>query len=184
MAIKLEARHTMKLLYTLSWIIFVGVCVEAGGILFNSVDTLLVHPAGDENRWQGTVLSGLYQHDTGYFAVGTLIMSTVAVLKGVIFYLIVKVLHDKKLDLLQPFNTDMQRFISRISRLALVTGLFSFYGNSYVGWLVNQGADMPDAQHSGLGGGDVWLFMSAILFVVGHIFKRGIEIQTENELTI
>jgi hypothetical protein len=30
----------------------------------------------------------------------------------------------------------------------------------------------------------VWLFMSVTLFVIAQIFKRGIEIQTENELTV
>jgi len=43
---------------------------------------------------------------------------------------------------------------------------------------------MPDTQHLRLGGADVWLFMSVTLFVIAQIFKRGIEIQTENELTV
>ena len=47
-----------------------------------------------------------------------------------------------------------------------------------------QGVEMPDVQHLRIGGSDVWLFMGVILFVIAQIFKRGIEIQTENELTI
>jgi hypothetical protein len=43
---------------------------------------------------------------------------------------------------------------------------------------------MPDIEHLRLGGADVWLFMGVTLFVIGHIFKRGIEIQSENELTV
>jgi len=43
---------------------------------------------------------------------------------------------------------------------------------------------MPDTQHLRLGGADVWLFMGGILFFIAQIFKRGIEIQTENELTV
>jgi len=43
---------------------------------------------------------------------------------------------------------------------------------------------MPDTQHLHLGGADVWLFMGVILFVIAQIFKRGIEIQRENELTV
>lgn len=43
---------------------------------------------------------------------------------------------------------------------------------------------MPDVQYLGLGGADVWLFMGVSLFVIAQIFKRGIEIQSENELTV
>jgi len=43
---------------------------------------------------------------------------------------------------------------------------------------------MPDVQYLRLGGADVWLFMGVTLFVIAQIFKRGIEIQTENELTV
>jgi len=43
---------------------------------------------------------------------------------------------------------------------------------------------MPEIQYLRLGGADVWLFMGVILFVLAQIFKRGIEIQTENELTV
>ena len=50
--------------------------------------------------------------------------------------------------------------------------------------LVKKGVNMPDIQYLHLGGADVWLFMGVILFVIAQIFKRGIEIQTENELTI
>jgi hypothetical protein len=43
---------------------------------------------------------------------------------------------------------------------------------------------MPDTQFLRLGGADVWLFMAVVLFIIAQIFKRGIEIQSENELTI
>jgi hypothetical protein len=35
-----------------------------------------------------------------------------------------------------------------------------------------------------MAGADVWLFMGVTLFVIAQIFRRGIEIQTENELTV
>lgn len=43
---------------------------------------------------------------------------------------------------------------------------------------------MPTLEQMNVGGADVWFFMTVILFVIGHIFKRGIEIQSENELTV
>lgn len=35
-----------------------------------------------------------------------------------------------------------------------------------------------------LDGADVWLFMAVILFIIGQVVKRGVEMQNENDLTI
>ena len=111
-------------------------------------------------------------------------MIIVAVMRPLIFYLIIKVLHDKKLNLAQPFNNEVGLFIFRLSYLSLATGLFSWWGVKYAGWLTTKGVAMPDIQNMRLGGADVWLFMGVTVFVIAQIFKRGVEIQTENELTI
>lgn len=84
----------------------------------------------------------------------------------------------------RPFSKEVGSFIFKISYLALLIGLFSFWGVKYTEWLIKQGVKMPDTQHLRLSGADVWLFMSVSLFVIAQIFKRGIEIQSENELTV
>ncbi len=174
----------LKILYVLSWIIFVGACIEAGGFIFNGVFTLLYNPVGAKHFWQEVDLSALYYFDHGYFFVETLLMSIVAILKASIFYLIIKMLHDKKLSMSQPFSKEAERFIFKIAYLALMTGLFCIGGVKFAAWFVIQGVKMPDIQYLRLGGGDVWLFMGVVLFVIAQVFKRGIEIQTENELTV
>ena len=180
----MSTQQRLNALYILSWIIFTGVCIEAGGFIVNAFFTLLLTPAGARHFWQEVDLSVLYKYDPGYFFVETFIMSIVAVMRAIIFYRIVKILHDKKLNLAQPFNREIERCIFRISYLSLMIGLFSWYGVKYSAWFVKQGVQMPDVQQLRLGGADVWLFMGVILFIVAQIFKRGIEIQTENELTV
>ena len=100
------------------------------------------------------------------------------------FNQIIRVLHSKKLNFSQPFNIYIAKFISTMAYLSLGIGLFSFWGVKYTQWLVDLEVSMPDISHLRIGGADVWLFMCVILFVIAQIFKRGIEIQTENELTI
>ncbi len=70
-------------------------------------------------------LSGLYEYDPGHFLVELLLMTIPAVMKAWIFYLIIKILGDKKLDMSKPFNKEMSRFIFNISYLALGIGFFS-----------------------------------------------------------
>lgn len=184
MEIKITTTQILKILYILSWIIFIGVCIEAGGYIFNAFYTLMHNPAGASKFWQEIDLSGLYNYDRGYFATVTLYMIIVAVMKALMFYLIVKILHDKKLNLTQPFNREVGRFISHLSYLSFGIGLFSWWGVKQAIWLGKQGVSMPDIQQLHLGGADVWIFMGVILFVISQIFKRGIEIQEENDLTV
>jgi hypothetical protein len=68
--------------------------------------------------------------------------------------------------------------------VSLLIGALSWWGVKYTEWLTTQGVQMPPIENLGLGGADVWMFMGVILYVIAQIFKRGIEIQTENELTI
>ena len=183
MEIKISAKQILTIVYILSWIIFIGVCIEAGGFIVNAIFAL-VDPGVVTHLWQQVDLSDLFKYDHGYFFVVTLIMSIVAVMKAWLFYLIIKILHDKKLNMAQPFSKEVRRFIFLLSYIALVIGLFSGYGIKYSEGLIKQGVKMPDTHYLHFGGSDVWLFMAVILFVIAQIYKRGIEIQTENELTV
>lgn len=181
---EISTKQMLGILYILSWIIFVGVCVEAGGFLFNSFYTLVLNPIDAKYFWPGIDLSGLYKYDSGHFLAETIYMVIVAVLRCVLFYVIIKILHDKKLNMSQPFNKEMGRCLFNISYLALSIGLFSWWGSRYTAWLGSKGVKMPDLQYLRLGGADVWLFMGITLYIIAQLFKRGIEIQTENELTV
>jgi hypothetical protein len=181
---KMSTKQVLQILYILSWIIFVGVCIEAGGFIFNAFFTLVINAVDARHFWEDLDLSSLYRYDHVYFLIITSMMSIVAVMRAVLFYLIIKILHDKKLDITQPFSKDVQRFVLRISYLSFFIGVCSWWGAKYSAWMVKQGVTMPDTEYLRLGGADVWLFMGVVLFIIGQIFKRGIEIQTENELTV
>lgn len=181
---KISTKLVLKILLVLSWIIFIGVCIEAGGCIFSATYTLLINSVNAATFWEGNDLSALYKYSTGHFFVETLLISIASVMKALLFYFIVKILHDKKLNMAQPFSSEVKLFITRASWLALGTGLFSWWGVKYTEWLTTQGVKMPDTQHLHIGGADVWLFMCVTLYVIAQILKRGIEIQTENELTV
>lgn len=184
MEIKITTNQMLKALHVLSWIIFIGLCIDAGGILSNSIYALFFNPIAAKNLWIGADLSALYAFDKGYFAVETLLMSITAILKTTLFYVIVRTLYHKKLNLIKPFNLELKRFISLIAYLALGVGLFSYWGVNQTKWLITQGVEMPDVQLLKLGGADVWVFMGLTLLVIAQLVKRGIEMQAENDLTI
>ena len=181
---KISTKQMLAILLIISWVIFVGVCVEAGGFICNSFFTLVLNPVGARHFWQEVNLTNLYWYNRGCFLAETLLICIVAVLRCCLFYLIIKILHNKKLDMAQSFNPEVERFILSISYISLFIGLVSWMGANYTAWLIKLGVAMPDLQHLRLAGADVWLFMGVTLFVIGQIFKRGTEIQAENDLTI
>jgi hypothetical protein len=174
----------LQILHVIAWIIFIGVCIEAGGSIFSAFYTLLINPINAATFWEGNDLSALYKYDPGHFFAETLLISIASVLKAIMFYLIIKILNNKKFTLSQPFNHEVRLFILNVSYLAFGIALFTNAGVRYTEWLIKQGVDMPDTQNLRLGGADVWLFMGVTLFIIAQIFRRGIEIQTENELTV
>ena len=184
MEIKISTTQVLKFLLVIAWIIFIGVSIDAGGILSNTVVALWFNPGISKNFWPQLDLSKLYQFDTGHFMTVTVLMSIVAVLQATLFYSIIKFLHNKKLNILQPFSNEMVRFILSLSYLSFGIGLFAWSGVRHSSWLVKQGVTMPDITHLRLDGAGVWLFMGVVLLVIAQIFRRGLEIQTENELTV
>lgn len=180
----ISSKLILNILHIIAWIIFVGVSINAGGFVSNTIYTLTVNSNLAGHFWGNLNLSNLYQSETAYFITVTTIMSITSTIKAIMFFLIVKLLYDKKLNLVQPFNAEVGRFIFLLFYLTLAIGFFCKYGSDYTKWLTEKGILVPSLEELQLGGADVWFFMSIILFIIAHIFKRGIEIQAENELTI
>jgi hypothetical protein len=173
----------LRVLNIVSWIIFIGVCIEAGGFLFKTAFTL-INPGISDRVWTEVDLSGLYHYNPTYFVILTTLMIIVAVLRALMFYFIVKIFHNKTLEQSLPFSETLVRFVLRIGYFALGIGIFSFSGARFAENMTSLGVQMPGVQHLRLAGADVWLFMGVTLLVIVQIFKKGIEIQTENELTV
>lgn len=184
MEIKISSKQMLMVLRILCWIIFIGLSIEAGGILFNLFYTLLYNPIGAGFFWNQIDFSSLYQFDKGHFIVVTGIMSIIAILKAIMFYLIIRIIENKELSLTSPFNHSVRKFILLEAFISFGIGFFTNYGMNYTEWLANQNIKMPTIHVLKIAGGDVWLFMGVILFVIAYVFKRGIELQEEIDLTV
>lgn len=173
-----------KILYAISWVLFIGLCIEAGGFLFSTFFILWINPDAIEKVWMGPKLAELFRYNQTYYVIIASLMIIVAVLKAVLFYIIVKNFHDKKINLERPFNETIKKLVLNIAYLALGIGIFSFLGSKYTTEFMKQGIKLPDLHELRLGGADVWLFMGITLLAIAQIFKKGIEIQNENDLTV
>jgi len=176
--------HILKALHVLSWIVFIGLCIEAGGFIVNTIVTLMSTPEGAAKFWKEVDLDAVYRYSQSHYVTLTVLMIIAAVLKALMFYFIIKIFYHRKLNLSKPFNEATKRFVLNLGYLSLGIGFFSFWGSKVAEGLAQKGVNIPDLRYLRLAGADVWLFMGIVLFIIAFIFKKGIEIQNENDLTI
>ena len=108
-----------KILTILAWIIFIGLCAEAGSILVNAVFAIAINPANATYFWSSIDLSAQLQYDKGQFIIISFFRIVAAVFKFLLFYFIVKTMSGKKWSLQHAFSTDVLRLISPAAYLAL-----------------------------------------------------------------
>ena len=160
----------------LAWIAFIGLCIQAGGVLV-SWGTSLWNPAASAHLYPRQDLSRLRQVSLAHYSTALLLMAAVSAVEAYTAYLVIKVL--SKIKLSSPFTMEIARSLERISYWILGTWVLAMIKNVHAEWVQDQvpGLNLP------LISGD-FIVMAGVVFVTAQIFKKGVEIQTENELTV
>nr|WP_294935419.1 DUF2975 domain-containing protein [uncultured Flavobacterium sp.] len=178
---KTKTKQILSVMHVIAWIIFLGLCIKTGAILYSTFVSLYINPVGAQNLHLGLDLSGLYNFDKGHYVSLVLFIVLLSALKALIFYLLIKIF--LKINFVHPFSTEVSVLISRISYIALSIGILTLIANSYCDWLTKGGISFPDLADY-LGGAGEFLLLGGIVFMIAQVFKRGMEIQSENELTV
>jgi len=169
-----------KALHIVAWIIFVGLCIEAGGLIVNFIFSLF-KPEFVQNLYQKLDLSELYNRSKyAYFGMYSFIL-IISILKAYLFYVVILLL--SKLNLLKPFNSYVANQITKISYYTFSIGILIHLARQTAQNLQHHGYDIdnlnqfwPDSQ--------AFILMAAVIYVIATIFSRGVEIQNENDLTV
>ena len=165
----MKTEQFLKLMNVASWMIFVFLCMEAGTSFF-TVLTEFLYPNEKEPL--------LYTIHSNHFYVIVLFVLLVAILKALIFWRVIKLF--SSLNLHHPFSPEISKLLESICFLTFCIGIIAAIGNFYTKWL-NKFYSLGQV---GLGNGTELLFMAGVLFVFYLLFKRGLEIQNDQELTI
>jgi hypothetical protein len=104
-----------------------------------------------------------------------------AVLKAYLFYLVVKIF--QKLNLLKPFDIEIAKLIEKISYEVVSIAIVSVIAHQYTKQLIHRGYEVSHVEKY-WNDAAAFLMMAAILFVISQVFKKGIELQNENDLTV
>jgi hypothetical protein len=182
MSIKTD--YILTALQVIAWVIFVGLCIEACGIITKMIASLFLSPAQADKFWQQINLDSIHLYNESIYVTIASTIVIVVVLKAIMFYLIVRIFQNKHVSIARPFNETTNRFVLKLGYLSLGIGLFSLWGAGIADGLAEKKVIIPDLRYLKLSGGDVWMFTGVLLLVVAYMFKKGIEIQTENDLTV
>ena len=99
-------------LYIVVWLIFVGLSIEAGGLIVNFFFSLYM-PEFVQNLYEKLDLSEMYKSSRlAFFGIYSFIL-TISILKACLFYIVVNLMH--KMDLSKPFSTFVATQIKLIS---------------------------------------------------------------------
>ena len=169
-----------KALTFIAWIIFVGLCIEACALLVNFIYSLF-NPVVLKNLYQKLDLSEMYNRSTAaYYSIYTFIL-VIAFLKAGLFYDVIKLV--SKLDLNRPFSSFVSKQISSISYTTFAIGLISLVARQTANNLSHKGFDVNRLNDFWVDS-QAYILMAGVIYAIATIFKRGIEIQNENDSTI
>ncbi len=169
-----------KGIQTICWFIFAGLCVQTGALLFNFVYSLF-NPIATYNLHLGLNLSSVYQRSKSVYISLFSLAIIISTIKAVVFYFVLQLF--KKLKFVQPFTETVAKYISTISYYAFSVGVISYIAHHFVKNLLHKNYNVHVVERY-WNDNEAYLMLSAILFVIALIFQKGIELQTENDLTV
>ena len=171
-----SSEQLLKIMPILAWVVFIGFMVEAGAILF-SYTVSCINPEGAKNLYNGLNLYDLRQFSFWYYTGFVFFMVALPLMKSWVSFLVIKTL--SKFNLKNPFTMEVARRLEKISFVTLGTWFVTLLSNVYTSLLMKITGKLYGNWLS-----TEFIFMVGLLFIISTVFKRGVEIQSENELTV
>lgn len=176
---KTKTQTILTVMHVLAWIAFIGLAIETGAIL-TAYGVSWFSPVAAHDLYRGMNLYELSQYD---FWLYTQIVSYIVALRAVkayAVYLVIKIMMKVKLQ--NPFTIETASRLETISYVLFGGFVISVISRMQTDWLQKR---VQDFHISWIGeNAGEFLFMAGLVFIISQIFKRGVELQSENELTV
>jgi hypothetical protein len=173
---KTKTERILAAINVVTWIAFIGLCIQSGAILV-SYGVSVVNPEAAKHLYPGLYLYNLAQFDFGHYTLIVFFKATVYGLEAYVAYLLIKILSTIKLS--NPFTMDIALRLEKISYFLFGTWVIAMFYDLHMAWLAERVTGLDKNYISG-----EFIFMAGVVFVISQIFKKGVEIQSENELTV
>ena len=171
----MKTKNILKVMHILSWIVFIGLCIKTGAILISYLVSI-GNPEAAKNLYAGLDLSEYYNYSFIHYSFIVIYKIILFSVEAYIAFLVINLL--KKLNIHQPFNTNVQRLMQHISYGVFYLWILAIIHNTHLQFIGIKYHFKMEVFSSD------FIFLAGIIFIFAQIVKRGIEIQQENDLTI
>ncbi|PWU01983.1 MAG: hypothetical protein C5B52_06255 [Bacteroidetes bacterium] len=166
----------LKIMNVLAWATYFGLAIKIGSILI-SYGVSVRNPVAAKNLYMGMNLSSIYQYDFWQYTAAVMMYVLVLMMEAYTVWLLTKVLGRIKIS--SPFTTEIANRLEKISYVIIATWVVTLITNGHIAWLAKKIPGLPQEMVPG-----DFLLVAGIVFVFAQIFKKGVELQSENELTV
>ena len=173
---KVKTETVFAVLNVLVWIVFIGLLFETAAILVSYLVCLL-KPEAARNMNQSFSFLKLRYSSLPTFSIEVFLLLAIAGLKSFTAYLILKIFN--KLKLSNPFEFNIARLMESVSYFIFAIWILSVVATMCKELIVDHIFQLRVSAVSFES-----LFLAGIIFIFARIFKKGVEIQSENELTV
>ncbi|MFI5152685.1 MAG: DUF2975 domain-containing protein [Chitinophagales bacterium] len=173
---KTKTDFLLAVMNVLAWIAFLGLCIKAGSILI-SYGVSISNPVASKDLYMGLNLSAVRDYDFGHYTGSVLLMAFILIMEAYTAFLVTRAL--SKIKMANPFTSEVSKKLVKISYIILFTWVAALLYNGHSSWLSKR---IPGFQEN-LFSTD-FIFLAGVVFVFAQIFRKGVEIQSENELTV
>ena len=177
-AMKSETRtkQILSVMHVLTWIAFIGLMIKTGALLV-AYGVSYVNPEAARNLYLGLDLYKLREASFWQYTQVVSFWVAFSGLKAYVLFLVISALSE--INLVNPFTLKVTRILEKISHVLIGLWLVAVLYNAQSGWMEKRSGIVQEEWAV-----EGFFFMAGLVFIIAQIFKRGVEIQTENELTV
>lgn len=165
----------LKLMRLLAWLAFIGLLIKAGAILM-SFGVSFSNPEAAKDLYKGMDLSRYETYSFFQYAIIVMYFILLYVMQAYIALFGAKLL--SAINIEKPFSKTVADLLQKISYTIFGVGILAIVHNIHVAILnVSTGiiADLIAGE---------FIFLAGLVYVLAQLFKKGAEMQAENELTV
>ncbi|WP_297098673.1 DUF2975 domain-containing protein [uncultured Draconibacterium sp.] len=173
---KTQTEQVLIFMKILAWIAFFGFAVAAGATLF--IYTVSVwNPDAASHLYDGINLYDLRQTSLLKYSITMFLLILTNAMKAYVWWMVVKLINNLKIS--NPFTRIIAYNLAKISYTLFAIWILSVTAGGFFAWMGDIAGNLNANWKHGQ-----FLFMACLVFIIFQIFKRGIEIQSENDLTV
>jgi hypothetical protein len=174
--LKTGTENVLKAMNVLAWFAFISLMIEAGAVMV-CYGISYLNPDAAKHLYKGWSLYPLQQFSAFHYTLSVFFNVAISASRAFLCYLVIKTLSRVKLE--NPFTLQVTALIQQMSYILVIVGLLAAFSDFHAR-SIRQVSGVIEPKTDAFG----HIFIAGLVFIIAQIFKRGIELQAENDLTV